>query len=266
LLVLLTAFRLIRWKPKGGSHPAAFSHSVAFSQTAGHWGCLAAIMVAALFSNPFHVSPILLCLVFHIVMLCRYLVPVTNLTSKGWGLPEWVATAWIGWVLWYTLTQWHADNRWALAARKALYENFAEAKPDYEKAYPWLRHHSPFLLNYGAEAALAGEYAKARELLESAKEGCAVNNLYVYLGDVYAREGRYEQAEKSYLHAVFMVPSAIYPKYKLIELYRLSGQPRLARSWSVLLLEYPVKKRSEVSDQPLAEVRKNLAGMAAGGN
>ncbi|MBC6490279.1 O-antigen ligase family protein [Flavihumibacter stibioxidans] len=232
--------------------------SISLQSGAGHIGCLAAIFISGLFSNPIHISPIQLLTTIHLAAIFSS----GDTCNKPVRMPGYVSALSLGMLLLlvgiYSCRQLDAEWTWRKAARSALYDGFEEAKEGYMAAAKALGANGAFLFNYGAEAAIAGELLIANEFLEKSRRYLSVNNIYVYLGDVYLEQGLFEKAEQNYLHAVFMVPSAIYPKYKLIECYKRMGNIILARKWSEQLLNYPVKVRSAVADELRSEVRNNL--------
>jgi len=158
----------------------------------------------------------------------------------------------------YLFLHYQAEKKWNMAAKAAVYDNFNEAKKLYENAYPWLKSNGDFLYNYGAEACLAGQYNLAINLLTRAKKYNSFSNLFVYLGDAYAAAGHYGLAEKNYLHAIYIAPSHIFPKFQLIQLYKKWGKPELARNWTIKTLHYPIKVRSDFVEFLVKELKKDI--------
>lgn len=253
-LVVLTAMVYLFFRDQKNSRDFHFNHK----SVAGNFGCLAAILVSGLFSNPIHMTPVQLLATLHLAAICNS----RDKQPRSFQVPVYLKILFLGMpmfsIVTYSCRQMNAEWLWRKAAHTAMYDGFEEAKEKYRAVARTLGANGSFLFNYGAEAAIGGEFLIANEFLEKSRRYLSVNNIYVYLGDVYLEQGLFDKAEQNYLHAVFMVPSAIYPKYKLIECYKRMGNNLLARRWSERLLNYPVKVRSAVTDELRSEVRNNL--------
>lgn len=224
----------------------------------GSYGCLISIMVSSLFSNPFHVTPILLIFCFHVSVILSQKTRSFIVPSKRNRFPLVAATLFTLFILTYVFVQHIAEKKWKMAADLAVYDNFNKAKKFYAGAYPYLKTNGDFLYNYGAEAYLAGNYNLAINLLTQATHYTSFSNLFVYLADAFAATGKYELAEENYLHAIYMVPSHIFPKFQLIQLYKKWQKPDQARSWTIKTLNYPIKVRSEFVQQLIAELKNDM--------
>jgi len=224
----------------------------------GSWGCIVSIIGSSLFSNPFHVTPILLICCYHLSVVLPQRSQPFLLRSKRNFFHLAIATAFSLLLMTYLFLHYQAEKKWNMAAKAAVYDNFNEAKKLYENAYPWLKSNGDFLYNYGAEACLAGQYNLAINLLTRAKKYNSFSNLFVYLGDAYAAAGHYGLAEKNYLHAIYIAPSHIFPKFQLIQLYKKWGKPELARNWTIKTLHYPIKVRSDFVEFLVKELKKDI--------
>src|SRR4030095_10832149 len=158
----------------------------------------------------------------------------------------------------YARVHYRAEKKWNMACKAAVYDNFEKAKKLYETAYPWLKSNADFLYNYGAEACLARNYNLAIDLLTRASKYNSFSNLFVYLGDAYTAIGHYDLAEKNYLHAIYIAPSHIFPKFQLIQLYKKWRKPEQARSWTMRTLNYPIKVRSDFVEELIKELKKDI--------
>lgn len=218
-------------------------------------GCtLAGLFAASLFSNTFHSTPVLLLTVFHLAVVGS---PAEKTNRPFWGRLAGImmALALTAFSIWRTGLQWRATRLWDQAVRLAGYGNYTASRPLYERAYRDLKSDGAFLFNFGAEACINGEYAKAIRLLERARIYAAAGPVYLYLGDAYAGAGRYTEAEAAYLRAIYMVPAKLYPRYQLVRLYRNWGRKMEAEKWTQQILSSGVKIRSETTDRILEDLR-----------
>jgi len=227
----------------------------------GSIGSIISIFFCSMFSNPFHVTPILLIIAFHISILfpLQKKVVVNNPQKKT--LKVVIGIIFLA-LLSYFITRYHrAETWWFKASESAKYDSFAEAKITYENAYSTLKYNGDFLYNYGTEATLAGDYKLAITLLEDAKKYSSFSNLFLFLGDSYSATNQYTLAEKNYLSAIYISPSRIYPKFQLIQLYKKWNKPNMAEVWIIKTLQYPVKIKSEAADELLNLLKENSKNM-----
>jgi len=222
----------------------------------GSAGCLLSLLVAACFSNPFHITPVLLLVVYHLAIIVppaqqQMVAPVKNYYLAAFAILACMA-------LGYWIHQKHGtEKQWQEAAETATLNDFDNARRLYNKAYPVLRYNGDFLFNYGAEACVAGDYATAIELLEKAKQYSSLSNIRIYLGDAYAATHQYQLAEDNYIAAIYTTPAHIYPKYRLVQLYKKWGKINLASEWTKQTLQYPLKIPSELSNRLLQALKDN---------
>lgn len=222
----------------------------------GSCGCVISIVASSMFSNPFHVTPILLIFCFHLSVILSQTTPLGSRKRNIFQLITAAAFAIL--VAAYFFIQYRSKKNWKLASDTAVYDNFERAERFYQAAYPFLKFNGDFLYNYGAEACLAGDYDLAIKLLTQAARYNSFSDLFVYLADAHAATGQYELAEKNYLHAIYMVPSHVFPKFQLIQLYKKWRKPDQARSWTIKTLNYPIKVRSEFVQQLIRELKKDI--------
>jgi len=224
---------------------------------AGSLACIASIFACSIFSNPLHVTPVLLLLVYHLsVVLPKSTVSLP--AKRFYPLTVFLASSFSVFCCYYAVSQLRAESKWYKASEFAKYGNFADAERLYKAAYPTLKHNGDFLFNYGAETYMAGKYIQSIQLLERSTNYSSANNIYIYLGDAYAALNHFSLAEKNYLHAIYMVPSHIYPRYQLIQLYKKWNKPDLEKDWTIKTLEYPIKVRSEFVNDLIKELRNSI--------
>jgi O-antigen ligase len=252
LLLVLAGYYLLRKQKTATADPQTRWIYI------GSWGCIISIIASSLFSNPFHVTPILLIFCYHLSVVLPQRSPSLLLPSKRHLFQLVSAVVFSLVVLTYVVVHHGAEKKWNMASRVAVYDNFNKAKRFYEDAYPYLKSNGDFLYNYGAEACLAGNYKLAIDLLTRASKYNSFSNLFVYLGDAYAATGHYDLAERNYLHGIYIAPSHIFPKFQLIQLYKKWRKPERARSWTIRTLHYPIKVRSDFVEFLVKELKKDI--------
>lgn len=226
-------------------------------QSAGSTGCLLSVFIASLFSNPFHVTPVLLLVLYHISNVMPPKPPPTGRRPTQFYFPLFVIPVCIT-LAYYLIQKYKAEKTWAAAATAATMNDYASAQRLYKLAYPMLAHNGDFLFNYGAEAGVAGDYASAITQLQLARQYSSLSSVRLFLADAYVATQQYPLAEENYLAAIFTVPGHIYPKYKLVQLYKHWGKTLLARQWATQTLHYPVKVPSALSAGLLQSLQKDI--------
>ncbi len=225
----------------------------------GSFACIVSIFVSSLFSNPFHVTPILVIFIYHLSVVCPLQVlPVKSLPPKRSILPVILIISFVLFVFYYGYSHYNAERKWHKASDLAKYGSYLEAKKYYQASYQILKHNGDYLFNYGAEASLAGEYQLSINLLERARSYISSNNVFIYLGDSYTAVNQFSLAEQNYLHAIYMVPSHLFPKYKLVKLYKIWGKEKEAEYWRNKALTFPVKVRSSFTDELIKELKQDF--------
>lgn len=226
----------------------------------GYIAALICLLCSGLFSNPFHCSVTFLLFISLFASIGRHnSVTHTQVKLASVRFPTIVIKIPLIilsiYFLYFGFNQWRAEIQWKQASSLALFESFEKAKPLYEEAYKNLKTDGRFLYNYGAELSQVNEYKHSISLLEQASHYYASSNLNMYLGLDYSYTGDYKSAERNFLYAIHTVPSAILPKYQLIQLYLKINRKVDAAAWIRYTLNYPIKIRDEVSDKILEELK-----------
>jgi O-antigen polymerase len=222
----------------------------------GHIGCIISIVVSSFFSNPFHATPILLLFAFHLAVVWPKQEQPLLLYKRRTCLP--LVVAFVLFSFYYVNNQVKAESDWYKASESAKYDDFSKAATFYENAYPFLKFNGDFLFNYGAEACLAGKHFLAIKLLNESQRYNSISNNFLFLGDAYSETNQFAAAEQNYFKAIHIAPSHVFPKYKLVKLYKKWSKPEKARHWTIRVLNYPVKIRSEFVDGLLKELKEEI--------
>lgn len=98
-----------------------------------------------------------------------------------------------------------------------------------------------FMLGYGHLLYRCGMYEAALPVLEQGYRLRPLSVALCNLGYCYQFAGRYACAEKAFRKASYMIPSRIYPRYRLFDLYRETGCRDKAKAEAECMLDMKVK-------------------------
>ena len=218
------------------------------------------LFCSGLFSNPFHCSATFLLFISLLASMGRYdrirdkqsKLSNARYFSIFLKVPCIILSIYF---LYFGMQQWNAEIQWKRASSFARFGSIELAKPLYAEAYKKLKNDGRFLYNYGTELAQANEYDLSLPMLERASLYYASSNLSMYLGLDYFYTGNYKAAERSFLDASYTVPSALLPKYQLVQLYLKTKRKADARRWISYTLSYPIKIKDEISDKIIEELK-----------
>ena len=149
-----------------------------------------------------------------------------------------------------------AHYRWEVAYRVYLSGNYQSSLWHYQKAWPLLKTNGDYLLHYGKALSMAKQHEKAIKILDYSKKYNNKSITYTALGDSYKATKRYNEAEKAYMHAWYMIPNRFYPKYLLAKLYESIGNKKKSLQIAKELLDKDIKIESKAVEEIKAEMNK----------
>ncbi|WP_165501273.1 O-antigen ligase family protein [Pedobacter psychrodurus] len=133
---------------------------------------------------------------------------------------------------------------WEKAALQSLNGNFSIAKKIYATCYDNLKEDPEFLLNYGMELAIDGDYKQSLNILTYAGFKVSDSELSLYTAFCNEHLKKYSEAEINYLRAVNMVPSSFTYKHYLLCFYINHGRTENIISTAKAISEQPIKVQS----------------------
>jgi len=202
---------------------------------------LIGIITASLFSNPFHHLPIVVNLIVllsiipyknKVIIFHKYIIKYLLCI---------LCLLFFLYISYNEILRIKALVNWEIANEEIINNDFSTADLYYRKAMPILHSKGEFTFNYGAELYIFGSINRSIELLELSRKTYASSELYTYLGSAYMEKKEYKNAEFCYIHAINMMPTLLYPKYKLFTLYQACKQPLAANKMAKRIITYPVK-------------------------
>ncbi|MDR1339223.1 MAG: hypothetical protein LBK58_04125 [Prevotellaceae bacterium] len=149
-----------------------------------------------------------------------------------------------------------AYRYWKLLTLDLRMGDCSETLSEYEMLYEKLRHEKIFLSEYARCLSAAGYYEVGNTVYEQYLLHNANPEIYIAMGNNYKAMGKFEQAEKSYIHASHIRPNRHYPLYLLMVLYQETGQNGKALQTAHNLLEKQVKIPSQVIEKMKEEAKK----------
>ncbi len=137
-----------------------------------------------------------------------------------------------------------AEERWHDEQRLADFGVSDGVSDSLALLYPQLRTEYRYLYDYGYALYKDGRYEESNKILQ---EGASISSdpmFYDIIGRNYEALGNYDSAERSWLHAHYMVPSRLYPYILLMEMedQRKNYEKALYYAREILLM--PVNERN----------------------
>ncbi|MFT3737664.1 MAG: hypothetical protein QM786_02800 [Breznakibacter sp.] len=141
------------------------------------------------------------------------------------------------------LGQWHEANQfYQLNAFDAASEQYANAMAQ-------LSHDGLFLQMYAKCLQMQGFNKESLELLRIAQLTNSGTIIQLTLGDCYAALEQNQEAANAYQKAWNMIPSRLFPGYKLAMHYQHIGEHALAVATAQEVLNLPIKVKSTAVDE-----------------
>jgi len=140
---------------------------------------------------------------------------------------------------------------------KVLNQDFDNGISDYEKAYNYLGNNGKFLFYYGSSYYLNQEYSKSVFYLQKAIDLRSDPNAFIMLGNSFKALKRYNKAEKAYQIAANIIPSKLYPKYLLANLYIKMRQTNKA----ILMAKTVLNSKEKVPTTAGSEIKTEMKSL-----
>lgn len=184
------------------------------------------VCITAVFSFPFHIIPTLINFVLFTAIVFSGKKSIAVIFKHRIARPVFILSIFFlaSFVIYYGVNKYYITEAWKEAMRYARYGSYKVAINEFEKLEPALYDETDFLFNYGAVLSLNGQHNKAVKVLERAKNYSSPVNLFLSLGNSYKELDNFEEAEKNYLHASYIKPVLLYPRYLLAEMYVECGR------------------------------------------
>lgn len=143
---------------------------------------------------------------------------------------------------------------------RMLYElkSYERAAKEYAQLLPSMRWNTTFLYEFGYSLHKSGEYLESNEIMREALGKSSDAMILNIMGKNYQALGQYEESEACFIRSAHRVPSRMYPKFLLFQLYSspeaYDRVKRQATAQSILTM--PVKRESGATREMIDEVRR----------
>jgi len=257
LFIGILAFALWGYIKSDKPPPDSSNRSTTEILRIGAVASLILITIIALFAFPFHIVPMYVNFFFFLSILSASIIlkPYISikLTRKQIGVLVFILIPLSLIFALHARTQYNTYKDWQSAFYATL--NFSISEDKYARLYPQLKNNGKYLFNYGAMLTLAGRYEDALPLLEESKKRFTDPNLYIALAECYENTGNYQNAERHYRHAAYMIPHKMYPFYRLALYYFDNGNRQRANEIAHKIISMEEKVPSTAVDEIKEEMR-----------
>ncbi len=158
------------------------------------------------------------------------------------------------------IKKYKAEKQWLKTFKLMRRNDFTRAYKNYGDLYPVMKYNKYFLFNYGAELSIMKRYEEAIEVLNEAMPYLNDVDVNLYLGHAYEETEQWNEAEKCYKQASYIVPFKFFPKYSLAKLYIKMKKENEAVQVAKEIVEMDVKVESELVNNIKREMQDYLFG------
>lgn len=152
----------------------------------------------------------------------------------------------------------NAEKRWQEEQRFVALGIDEAAADSLAVLYPLLQNNYRYLYDYGQALYKAEKYGCSRKIL---REGAALSSdpmFYNIMGKCFEAETYYNEAEASYMHAHFMVPSRLYPLILLMRMEIRRGNREKACAYANKILLMPINQNNKTMQNLRDEAKSFL--------
>jgi O-antigen polymerase len=219
--------------------------------------CIVSMLVCALFSYPFQSAIIKTLFYISIACISATQKPVFMIQYKNALLKRIVfsiSAIVLIFIIYNEIATFKYSGTWKKAHISYNEGEHSKSFDLYKIVYPKLKNNFFFLFNYGLSLCESERFNEAISILEKVKNGQNNYQLLLALGDSYAGINDFEQAEKNYLNAAFLIPHMYVPRYKLFKLYRQTNQTEKANDLAVKINAMKIKVYSTTVSKIKGEI------------
>ena len=179
----------------------------------------------------------IVCLILVIALLMKFSSPF------AYGLIAFCVFAFFSYPLEAIHIKSEAEKEWESIRYLVSMELYEDAVEELVPLYNDLKDNYRYMYDYGYALHKCQHYQESTEIL---KQGAAISSdpmFYNIIGRNQEAMGLYEEAEKAYLHAHYMVPQRLYPLTLLMRMHIRLGNNNEAMRYGRMILDKPVNER-----------------------
>lgn len=161
------------------------------------------------------------------------------------------------WCATVMMTLFYADH--TRGCIQAVQENSEDKEEIFAASYSVLHSNHEYLAMYARFLRREGNIETALKQMEALARLQPSSSLFCNIGNLHFKERRYAEAERCYLLARNMTPAAFAPLQQLMTLYMETGQKDKVRTVAEIIVEQPVKVKTNVTDRIKKEANEFLS-------
>lgn len=255
-LLLVLLFILVSFRGTGRS---TISDEDRYQIFIGKVG-VAGILLGAQFFYSLHSLPVVCLLVLYLSIIANQRQPIFTLRfPRSIVLPASAITLVSVFLLFnLQIQRFRAELDWKLAYSDIRSTKNVGVLEEYTRLYPKMKHNPQFLFNYGTELSVHHQYQDSYHILNEASDLIGHSDLYLYQGINLEAMDSISSARSYFEKASLIVPSRIYPKYRLFVLLHNSRAYDKAEIIAREILDMEVKIENHVSKIVKLEMREYL--------
>lgn len=218
---------------------------------------LICLCTASMFSYPIQVIPIQA-----LVLICVGIIIFFPLTSSSKVESVIYALVKLGFIflnIYFIINSIKAVKRKSdvkKAFELSLIGKKSEALRKYEKVLSRYEGKGDVMLLYAEQLYYTNRLREALVILNHAKKYYVDNKLYRLKATIEAELGLFKEAERDFLHSIYMVPNRMTSRFELMNFYLNAGDSIKARNWAKSIVEMPIKVPSFRTELMLKETKK----------
>ena len=159
-----------------------------------------------------------------------------------------------------------AEKEWESIRYLSSMELYEDALEELAPLYDALKDNYRFIYDYGYALHKCNRYQESNVIL---KEGAKISSdpmFYNIIGKNQEALGSYEEAEKAYVHAHYMVPQRLYPLTLLMRMHIRLGNNSEALRYGKMILDKPVNERHRTMLRLQSETKNCLDSLMSANN
>ena len=203
---------------------------------------------------------VIVILILVIALLMKYRLPF------AYGLIAFCVFAFFSYPLEAIHIKSKAEKEWESIRYLSSMELYEDAVEGLAPLYDNLKDNYRFIYDYGYALHKCNRYQESNVIL---KEGAKISSdpmFYNIIGKNQEALGSYEEAEKAYVHAHYMVPQRLYPLTLLMRMHIRLGNNNEALRYGKMILDKPVNERHRTMLRLQSETKNCLDSLISANN
>lgn len=220
--------------------------------------CIIGIAVFACFSYPINYPFVRLILVFSAAIIMKNEMNLLEIRHRLYIVFKPLFLIICVGLLTASCKMFYDEYSWCSIAHRSLAGETQKMMPDYERLYMTMKGNAFFLYNYGAELNFIGQNENSNRILFESARYYNDMDLQLLMADNYQKMKKYQEAENCLILASNMIPNRFIPLYRLVQLYKETGENEKARNLAEKIVNKSIKIMSPEVVYIKSEMEKEL--------